>query len=264
METQNNSYGTVGISGTLPSDEGSGLHNYLFNIYVAPADVCEEIRKQKTRVIHWLIPLIIAITMGIIHNIFIFNQPVIIQKVKEQQEQQVLAMVKSGAIPDSQAEDALARLEKYSGPKFLKLSRSILSAVWTTLGFFVAALVLWLLGSKVYKADLDYSRAMEFAGIALMIPALNFLAGMFLIGAVGKEHINFGPSVILSEFDQKNALHSLLSTIDLMTLWHLGVLSQGLAYFGQIPLKKAIYWMGGLWVFYKTFTILVGLAIMRV
>jgi len=51
----------------------------------------------------------------------------------------------------------------------------------------------------------------------------------------------------VSHFDQQNKVHLLLSALNVMSLWYLGVLSLGLARLTGASFWKPAVWLCGLW-----------------
>jgi hypothetical protein len=56
-----------------------------------------------------------------------------------------------------------------------------------------------------------------------------------------------GPVLFVSHYDPNNKVHMLLSALNVMTLWYIGVLALGMARLSRASFGKAAVWLYGLW-----------------
>ena len=109
---------------TLPAP-ASSLAARLTNIFVSPGDVFEEVKVSPPTANNWLVPVLLLAVIGVISTFVIFSQPAMMQQIREQQAKVFDQQVKAGKMTQSQADQAMAMAEKFSGPMMMKISGSI-------------------------------------------------------------------------------------------------------------------------------------------
>jgi len=242
------------------STPASPLAARLTNVFVAPGDVFEEVKVSAPTVSNWLAPVLILAVTGIISTLVIFSQPTVIQQIREQQAKVFDQQVKAGKMTQAQADQASAVAEKFAGPAMLKITGSVGAVFSSFVAIFWYALVLWLLGLLVLKAKFDFLKALEVAGLSLMIAVLGALVTMLLTVIFGKAT---APSLALfvSHFDPKNPVHLLLATANFFTFWQLGVLAAGLARLATSSFGKALAALVVFWAVVQTALILFSVTV---
>lgn len=229
----------------------------MFNVYATPGDVFEEVAAAKPSTANWLAPTLLSCLAAVAFVLVAFSQPAILQQVREQQDKVFQKNVAAGKMTQSQAEQAQKFLDKM-GPTVTKVTGSIGAVLAGFAWVFAAALVLWLIGRWVCKAQFPYLKAVEVAGLAGMITALGTLVAMLLAVARGNLAMTPGPALFLREFDVTNKTHLMLSSLNIMTLWYVGVLAMGLARLSRASFGRAACWLYGLWAGSRLLVILSG------
>ena len=128
--------------------------------------------------------------------------------------------------------------------------------------FFVAAIV-WLLGTRLFKGSFTYMQAVEVCGLAAMISVLGGVIWMLLAVVMGSPLATPGPVLLIGEINPSNLGHLLLSGLNLVTIWYVGVLAIGLAKLSGASVAKAAVWLYGLWVVFGSGLIVAGWASQR-
>ena len=64
-----------------PPPPSTSLFSRLTNVFVAPADVFDEIKSSKPTTANWIVPLVLAMIAGVIYTLVVFSQPAVIQKM---------------------------------------------------------------------------------------------------------------------------------------------------------------------------------------
>ena len=235
-----------------PENPMMSLGSRLTNVFVAPGEVFDELAKTPPRASNWVVPLVIAAVVGSICVFVMFSQPALIQTLRDQQDARMHQQVAAGKMTQKQADDASAVIDKYMGPSMMK-ALGILSAIFmnAALLFFIA-LVVWLVGKLALRAPLDYARALEVTGLAMMISILGTVVTTLLIVIYGNLAVKPGPVLLISHFDPKNVVHRALAALDLISLWHCGVLSVGLSRIARTSFISAAVWIFGLWLFWSS------------
>src|SRR6266446_3367079 len=139
-----------------PKRPTTSLAARLLNVFAVPGDVFEEVKAMPNSVANWLAPVVLSSLVGALSAIIIFSQPAIQQQVREQQAKMMDGQVKAGRMTQSQADQAAAMAEKFTGPTVLKIFGGVGAVFASFARVFWWALVLWLLGRWFLKADFAY------------------------------------------------------------------------------------------------------------
>ena len=234
----------------------TSLSARLFNIFATPGDVFEEVKAAPPSTANWLVPALLAAVVGVISVLVMFSQDTVWHQIREQREK---AMEKSlEKLPKEQRERAMEMAEKFSTPTIFKVVGSF-GAVAGAFGWlFFLALVMWLLGTKVFKHDFPFMKAAEVCGLSLMISMLGGIISVLLVVVTGNMLITPGPALLIGEFDAENKIHLGLAAVNVMTLWYISVLALGLSKLSGASWLKAVIWLVTPWAAIKAGMILLG------
>jgi len=118
------------------------------------------------------------------------------------------------------------------------------------------AFILWLLGRLFLKVQFGYLKALEVAGLALMISVLGGIVTLLLTVNLTKL---FGtPGLAVADFEAARKSHLLLGAANLFSFWLVGVLSVGLAKLAGVPFLRAAWFVFAFWVIQESFFMLLG------
>lgn len=238
----------------------SSLGTRLVNVLAAPGDLFEEVKASPPSTANWLTPALLLILVAWIGSWLVFSQESIQSQLRELSTKPIDKQVEAGKMTKEQAEQARAVAEKFGG-------------MATKIGVFVApvfvglaspfwwALILWLVGTKILKADFGYMKAVEVAGLANMISILDSMVRTMLILIKGSIFAGANLALFLPEFDPNKALHGTLAALDVFTFWALLIQSIGLSKLSGVGFGKAAAWIIGFWVAWTGFWLGVGVAI---
>lgn len=219
----------------------------MTNVFVAPAEVFDEVKAGPPTPANWAVPTVIAIIAGVIYTMVVFSQPGVIQNMRDAQEKKMQELVAAGKMTQAQADQSSQITEKFMTPTFFKAIGILAVVIFNPVSLFVIAGVIWLLGRYVLRGNFEYMKAVEVVGLATMISVLGAVVSMLL--AVIYANPAMTPSLVLfvSHFDPQNKVHLLLSALNVMTLWYIGVLALGMARLSRASFWKAVVWLYGLW-----------------
>jgi hypothetical protein len=228
----------------------------LLNVFAIPGDVFEDVKSAPPSTGNWLVPIMIAAVVGILSVVVIFSQPAILQQVKEQQAKMFDGMVKAGKMSQADADRAIATAQKFSGPTLLKVSGSFGAIIASFAQVFGWAFLLWLLGLFLLKARFSYLKALEVAGLAVMISVLGSIVTLLLTVSLGKVT---APTLalLLSQVDVKNPFHQFLARTNVFTVWLLAVMASGLARLAGARFSPALFGVLSCWLVMQMFLIFV-------
>ena len=223
------------------------LAGRLFNIFAAPGEVFEAVQPARVATVNWLAPLILSMVIGILSVLTIYSQPAVIQQLRDQQTKAMDDQVQSGKMTRVQADQAEAVSEKFFGPGTIRLFGLIFVTLFNLIHIFWWALVLWVLGRPLLRADVTYVKALEVAGLGSMITILGSVVAALLTVCLGKIS-TCSLALFASQIDPKSLLHTVLQSVDFFDLWLLGVMTVGLARLAGVTWTKALpltvaYWL---------------------
>ena len=223
------------------------LTGRLVNIFAAPGEVFEAVQPAKPATVNWLVPLILSLVIGALSVLIIYSQPAVIQQLRDQQTKAMDDQVQAGKLTRAQADQAQAMTEKFFGPSMIRIFGLVSVSVLSITRLFWWALVLWVLGRLLLRADVTYVKALEAAGLASMIAILGSLAAALLTTCLG-EISTFSLLLLARHLSPQSLLHMVLQSVDVFDLWFWGVMTIALAQLARVPWTKALpltvaYWL---------------------
>lgn len=223
------------------------LTGRLLNVFAAPGEVFEAVRANPPAAVNWLIPLILSIVMSAVSVALIYSQPAVVQQIHEQQTKALDDQVKAGKMTQAQADQAAAMADKVFGPSFARLMGTVSASVVNLIRLFWWGLVLWGLGRFFLRAEFNYLKALEVAGLAFMIAILGGLVGALLTVCLGKI-CTLSLGLLALQLGPQSLLRMALQSVDFFDLWLLGVMTMGLARLAGVSWTKAFpltlaYWL---------------------
>jgi hypothetical protein len=232
----------------------------LFNVFAAPGEVFDSVKPAAVAHANWLVPALIIMVVSCLGAWLIFSQPAINQQLSEITDKAIDKQVEKGKLSPKQAEAAKETTAKFAGIG-AKVG-AVYSAVFPSfITPFWWGLILWLVGTKVLKGSFGYMKAVEVAGLAGMITALEAIVRSLLIVGLGSLYASPSLVLLVKDFDPQNPVHSLLAAFNLMTFWLLGVRAIGLARLSGASFGRAAAWVFGLWAAFMGLMLGLGFAL---
>jgi hypothetical protein len=223
------------------------LTDRLMSVFVSPAEVFDEIKTSPPNSANWVVPLVCAMMVGIIYSLVVFSQPGIIQNMKDATEKKMQESVAAGKMTQQQADQAQETVGKIMNPGVFKVV-GILSSIFINTGLlFLVALIIWLLGKYGFHGDFGYMQAVETVSLSGMIYVMGGVVSMLLAVIYGNMSMTPGPVLLVGRFDPANKVHLILSAVNLISLWYVGILALGLARLSGAGFGKSAVWLYGLW-----------------
>lgn len=238
---------------------GMSLTARMFNVFADPGEVFEEVKNSKTTLANWLVPGLVYALVGVISVVVIFSQPAIVQQIHDQQAAAMDQQVKAGKLTQAQADQALAMMDKFTGPGMLKAFGSVASVFVSFIRLFWWAFVLWLMALLVLKQKIPFLKMVAVAGLTTMIIVLGAVITTLLTVITAKLGITLSPALAISNYDTKNKLHLLLAALNVFNFWLIGVSACGLSRLTGTPFAKALLIVGIYWLAFTLILVLLGL-----
>jgi hypothetical protein len=230
----------------------------LANVYAAPGEVFDSLRGLSARWPHWLVPALLAGVVGVISVWIMFSQPAIVQQIEDAQNQRYEQLVADGKMTQEQVDQMQQRMGGLQ-MTIARIAGTIGALIGTFVWLFLLALVFFGIMRWIFRRPLPYMKIVEIVGLSLMIGVLGGLVTTLLMVITGSMFANLGPVLFIGEFDAKNKLHLLASSVNVFTLWWLGVFALGLARVSQVAFAKLAVLLYGLWAMLRLLIIFSGL-----
>ena len=216
------------------------------NILAAPGEVFDVVKNSAAAISNWLTPAALLVVVSWIGAWLIFAQPALQHQFNEIAEKNIQKQIEKSHLSGDEAEKARQKGAEYAA-MFSKIGifaapvlMGIVTPVWW-------GLIVWLVGTKVFKANFSYIKALEVAGLANMIGVLEAVVKTLLILITGSIFASPGLGLLVKDLDPQNPVHSLLLQENAMTFWFLLVVAVGLARFCMVSFGRAIMWIAGIW-----------------
>jgi hypothetical protein len=246
-------------SAEAPETAESSLASRLLNVFAAPGDVFEEVCTSKPNTANWLVPMLLGCLVAVIYVFVIFSQEGVLRQVRDAREKAFQKQVEAGKMTQEQADRAMEVTERFAGPALMTVVGSIGAVLTNVAWLFFLALVVWLLGGKLFKGNFSYMKAVEVCALAGMIGVLGSIVTMLLVVATGSMYTTLGPALFIQEFDPANKSHLALASMNLLTLWYVAVLALGLSKLSGASFLKSFFWLSIPYAALRTGLILSGL-----
>jgi len=232
---------------TEPQRQQLSLAGRLLNVFAAPGEVFDDIKAAPHRVANWLTPALLLIVLSWISGWLIFSQPSVQQQLSDISNKAIDKQVEKGKLTSAQADQARTAAEKFGSIGY-KVSAVVAPVFVAFMTPFWGGLILWLVGSFALKAPFPYMKAVEIAGLVNMILLLDVIVRTSLVLITGNIFSTLSLALLVKDFDPQNTVHSLLSVVNVMTLWILALRSIGLARFTGVSVAKSVVWIFGIWI----------------
>lgn len=242
-----------------PKAPRTSLAARLLNIFAVPGEVFEEVKAGPRSAMNWLAPTVLLAFVGALSAVVIFSQPAIQQKMREEQSKMVEKNVQAGKMTREQADQYLGIVDKFVNPTVLKITGAAGAVIVSGLRVCWWALVLWLMGRFLLKAQFGYPKTLEVVGLAMMINVLGTVVTMLLIVNLAKLFATPSLALAIGDFDATRKSHLFAGTVNLFELWFVGVASVGLAKLAGVPFIRAGMLVFAFWVLKNSLFILSGL-----
>jgi hypothetical protein len=227
------------------------LPGRLLSVFATPGDVFDELKVRRPAAANWLVPVLLGCVMGIVYCLVVFSNDAVIHSLQELQEQtlrgKLQKKVDAGQMTREQVDGAVAMAQRFSEPTLMKVAGSVGVVVASFGSVFLVGLLIWLVGTRVFKAHFEFMTAVEAAALAGMIGLLGTLIRMLLALVTGNMAMTPGPVLLVRDFNPADRVHLVLAQLNVTTLWYLAVVALGLSKLGGASYGKAAGWVFGVW-----------------
>lgn len=242
----------------LPANPMS-LAARMLHVFSVPGEVFAGLTRSRFAVSNWLVPALLSALIGVLCQWVIFAQPTIFQQIRDMQDRAIQQQVDQGKMSAEQAKAAQQAMSGDTMQTLMRVFGSVAAVGYAVVSPLWWALLAWAAGRVVFRTPVAYLRVLEVTGLASLISSLGGAVSTFL--AVGTGSMLVGPhlGVLLRDLDLLNRAHLALCTVNLFGLWHLAVLTVGLAGWTGRKFPAALFVMAGIWIGFKGLAVVLGL-----
>jgi Yip1-like protein len=227
----------------------------LLNMFAIPGQVFNDVRISPPTVSNWLVPALMGAIVGALAAVVIFSQPSIQEQFKKENQRIQEAVTAGKVTPD------LARLlEKITAPTSMKVFGAAAAALGSFAGVFWWGLVLWFLAQRMLHVNVPFNKALEVAGLAMLIDVLGSVVGMLLIVHLGRIGATPSLALVIKDFDVTRKGHLFAAAANVFAFWVVGVRSIGLAKLAGVPYLRAAWLVVTFWVLQQSLLVVTGIA----
>lgn len=211
------------------------ISDKILGVITEPAKLFDRLAGLKTKTSDWLLPLAIAIVLGILSQIILMGNPVIKNQVIDKQmttmEKNFDQMVKDKKITQEQANEQLDqmrdRMNDMNGVASTVI-RSVSIIVMSFVIFFIVLTVYFLAAKFLLKGEGDFKSAMTAYGLASYISIIH-IAGIIILSLAMSKMVTGLSAATFMNTENMSLGTYILSKLEVFTLWGLFVTATGLA-----------------------------------
>ena len=244
-----------------PQPPAMSLAARLLNVFAIPGEVFNGVSASRFCVGNWLLPALLSALVGVLAINVILSQPSVQRQVRDLGEQQAKALdqqVKAGKVTRVEANHVQAATRALTDPAMLKTIGSMAAILFSVARVFWWAFILWLVGRRFLKVRFGYLKALEVAGLALMISVLGGVVALALTVNLTRIFATPGLALVAPDFEATRKSPLMLGAANVFAFWLVGVLSVGLAKLARVPFLRAAWFVFAFWVIQQSLLILVA------
>ena len=234
----------------------------LLNVFAVPGEVFAEVKASRVSIGNWLVPALLSVLVAVLAANVMVSQPAVQRKLHDLTEKQAKTLeqqVKAGKLKQADADSVLTLFRTVTKPDTLKVLASAAVAVVGVARVFWWAFILWFLGRWFLKVRFGYLKALEVAGLGLMIGVLGTVVTLLLMVNLPSLFATSNLASAISDFEASRKSLLLLLAANVFAFWLIGVLSVGLARLAGVPFLRAAWFVFAAWLIQEScFMFLVG------
>src|SRR5260221_621570 len=153
----------------------------LLNVFAVPGEVFNDVKRSSRRISNWLVPSVLGAVVGALSVAIILSQPSIQKQFQDRQNRFIEQAEKAGKLSPQERQAA----EKFTSPAMLR----VFGASGAAVGSFTAVrwwgFGLWFVARRMLRTPVTSVKALEGAGLAMMIEVLGgIVSGLMIVNHV--------------------------------------------------------------------------------
>jgi hypothetical protein len=226
----------------------------ITGIITEPSYTFENIVQNKTRH-YWVVPIIIFIVANLIAMVLFYADQelysTVMSKQRKNLEEQFNKSIKEGKMTAEEKNIKMEQAEKFMNPKSpFAIAIAIGASVIGPFIIMVLVSVIYLLCFKIIKAGFEFTNILNVVGLTFIISSIAKILETVLSIITGNL-TNFSLAFFFTEAKFGTTLNTLISKIDLFSIWALILTSIGLTIIGKVKSKAMYFFVFGLWIIWS-------------
>jgi hypothetical protein len=239
--------------------EATSLMTRITNVFSSPSELYSEVSDTPVQNSSWLTPMILSIFMALLFVVAIYFNTDLRNQIYEKQSEALREQVAQGKIPQERYNQIVEGMEN-SGPAIFIGIGGVSAVVMTLVVFFGASLILWLAAKIILKFPGKYTKVLEVFGLASFVGLLGSVITLLLMYLFGSMTATPSPGLILGEgFDAKNKLHVVLASLNIFTIWQMGLVGIGISKITKKSMGAGLGLVYGLWILWVIISTVTGI-----
>jgi hypothetical protein len=201
------------------------------------------------------VPAVLAAIVGVLSALVIFSQPAVQKQFRERQDK----LLQQGSTAAKMTAQERAVVERMTSPPVLKAVGSAGAAIGSFGNVLWWGFILWFLARSLLRVQVSFAKALEVAGLAMMINVLGGIVAMLLIVHVGRVGATPSLALLVKDFDATRKGDLFAAAANVFSVWVVLVRSIGLAKLAGVPYLRAAWAVFTFWILEQSFLILSGI-----
>ncbi len=218
--------------------EESGVVKRMVGVIFSPGETFASVNRCVKNT-DWLIPLIVGAVVALVA--LQLTMPVIEEMTRARLEQ----VAEEKEMSEAQQQKMLEMTQMMSG-----IGARVAAVVMVFVVALVLALVLMAMTNYIMGGEATFKKALAVTSYSSIIGIPAAIVMVPLILARGSIEVQFGPGLFLPDGMSGTYLYSLLSYINLFTIWQIAVVCIGMGAVAGVPTKKVGYGVTVLYILY--------------
>ena len=239
--------------------EASSLMTRVTNVFTSPSELYNEVSVTPVQNSSWLTPMILSIFMALLFVVAIYFNTDLRSQIYEKQSEALKEQVEQGKIPQERYDQIIEGMEK-SGPGMFIGIGGVSAIVMTLIVFFGATLILWLAAKVILKFPGKYTKVLEVFGLASFVGLFGSILTLLMMYFFGTMTATPSPSLFLGDgFDTKNKLHVVLASLNIFTIWQMGLVGIGISKLTNKSMGMGLGLAYGIWILWVIISTVSGI-----
>ncbi len=239
-----------------PAQEPMSLAGKAAGVFYKPSRVFDSVMTSGVKFLDWFLPLVLVLVIAGVSSYVQLNTPALRMQIVEQREETITKAEAKGEITADQAEQEREMVVDNisSASAFAVVLRIMTVTIVLLIEFFLVSLVWFLVGRFALNSSFDYAKGLAATGMSYWITGVGLIFAIVI--AVLSSRLDGGVHLgMLFPMNSQSLAYSILSRLNLFTVWSLIIVSIGI---GALSGKKKLaagVWVFGIWIVWEAVSI---------
>jgi hypothetical protein len=239
--------------------EASSLMTRVTNVFTSPTELYSEVSVTPVQKSSWLTPMILSILIALLFVVAMYFNTDLRSQIYEKQSEALKAQVEQGKMPQERYDQFVEGMEN-SGPGIFIGIGGMSAIVMTLVVFFGASIFFWLAAKIIFKFSGKYTKVLEIFGLASFVGLFGSIVTLLMMYVFGSMTAIPSPSIFLGDgFDTKNKMHVVLASLNIFTIWQMGLMGIGISKITNKSLGTGLGFSYGVWILWVIISTVAGI-----